>query len=548
MAACRSASRAAMLASFRATGERTATTVVATLRSRSLHSTARAVRSVGTVCAVPATIAFGTNAYASARCDEAVAVTPPIIEPPVAMTASQAAKQNTFAKLKSRRWWRRVLRAARRAGYILLISSPLVVAVPAMWFFGDRWPDLEDKVWDYLARIIEKSGPTFIKLAQWAATREDLFPVKVTAKFARLQDRNNPHSWADTEASISSNLGSDWRSKLVSVIEEPIGSGCIAQVHEAEYVVPGTGKRTKVAVKVLHPGVLDLVEADMDLLKWFVSSIELIPRIKYLSLGPLVDEFRALLTEQLDMTTEALNLKKLRDDFEGHEHVFFPEPFFATRDILIEQFIDGIPIRTFMTRDTKETHTEAETLYRLKLSKIGMDAVFSMVFMNNFVHADLHPGNLLVTKAPGEDRPQIAILDAGMAVELDRSNHSKMIDICLAFFRSEGYKAGKLMCDGQSNLSNEAVHLFCQEIEALVKESHNTTFFDKFGTYVTDICGMACSHRVKLNEQFVTMAMAIKVLEGIALNLNPELELCNEAIPVLLKAQLKSAMPGFYRR
>mmetsp|Transcript_17188 Transcript_17188/g.31196 ORF Transcript_17188/g.31196 Transcript_17188/m.31196 type:complete len:178 (+) Transcript_17188:111-644(+) len=177
-----------------------------------------------------------------------------------------------------------------------------------------------------------------------------------------------------------------------------------------------------------------------------------------------------------------------------------------------------------------------------------MDAVFSMVFMNNFVHADLHPGNLLVTKAPGEDRPQIAILDAGMAVELDRSNHSKMIDICLAFFRSEGYKAGKLMCDGQSNLSNEAVHLFCQEIEALVKESHNTTFFDKFGTYVTDICGMACSHRVKLNEQFVTMAMAIKVLEGIALNLNPELELCNEAIPVLLKAQLKSAMPGFYRR
>ena len=76
------------------------------------------------------------------------------------------------------------------------------------------------------------------------------------------------------------------------------------QVHEAEYVVPATGKSTKVAVKVLHPGVLELVEADMDLLKWFVSSLEVIPRVKYLSLGPLVDEFRALLTEQLDMNTE----------------------------------------------------------------------------------------------------------------------------------------------------------------------------------------------------------------------------------------------------
>mmetsp|Transcript_86953 Transcript_86953/g.246477 ORF Transcript_86953/g.246477 Transcript_86953/m.246477 type:complete len:146 (-) Transcript_86953:1062-1499(-) len=91
----------------------------------------------------------------------------------------------------------------------------------------------------------------------------------------------------------------------------------------------------------------------MDLLKWFVSSLEVIPRVKYLSLGPLVDEFRALLTEQLDMNTEALNLKKLREDFQGHKHVFFPEPFYSTSDILIEQFIDGIPIRTFMTRDTK---------------------------------------------------------------------------------------------------------------------------------------------------------------------------------------------------
>jgi len=426
-----------MLASLRSTGERAAATAIGSIRSASTSSGVRMARSVGTVCAVPATVAFGANAYAAARCDAAAAVTPPLVQPPppVMETASQSAKKNTLAKLKSKRWWRRLIRAAKRAGYILLISSPLIVAVPAMWLFGDRWPELEDKVWDYLAQIIEKSGPTFIKLAQWAATREDLFPVKVTAKFARLQDRNNPHSWEETEAAIVANLGADWRKKLTSVTEKPIGSGCIAQVHEAEYVVPATGKSTKVAVKVLHPGVLELVEADMDLLKWFVSSLEVIPRVKYLSLGPLVDEFRALLTEQLDMNTEALNLKKLREDFQGHKHVFFPEPFYSTSDILIEQFIDGIPIRTFMTRDTKEKHTEAETDQRLKLSKIGMDAVFSMVFMNNFVHADLHPGNLLVTTAPGEDRPQIAILDAGMAVQLEPTNHVKLLGILMAFVK-----------------------------------------------------------------------------------------------------------------
>mmetsp|Transcript_86949 Transcript_86949/g.246456 ORF Transcript_86949/g.246456 Transcript_86949/m.246456 type:complete len:104 (-) Transcript_86949:430-741(-) len=77
----------------------------------------------------------------------------------------------------------------------------------------------------------------------------------------------------------------------------------------------------------------------------------------------------------------------------------------------------------------------------------------------------------------------------GMAVELDRNNHSKMIDICLAFFKSEGYKAGKLMCDGQTNLSTEAVHLFCKDIEELVKVRFKLPKFLNFTSYTFDTRG-----------------------------------------------------------
>lgn len=412
----------------------------------------------------------------------------------------------------------------------------MLVLVPLARYGADEDGSKRARLYRYLERFIEKGGPTFIKLAQWASTREDLFPVAFTKQFAHLQDRNHPHAWAHTEAVMASNFGPDWRSVFPSMERESIGSGCIAQVYRGSYRDPKTGEVRPVAVKVLHPGVLDMVEADMDLIRFFTAWLEQFPRMKYLSIGELVEEFYGLLTEQLDMRVEHRNLATLRRQFQDNKDVTFPEPFVATRDVLAMTFIDGVPIRHFVKQgeDAETIETAESRDIRLKLSKIGMDTVFHMVFMNNFVHADLHPGNLLVT-ATGE-KTQIAILDAGMAVELPETSHAMMLDILLAFFQSKGYRAGELMVAGGADEVCDA-DAFCSGVEKLVERSHESPFFEKFGSYVTEICGMACTHRVKLNEQYVTMAMAIKVLEGLALSLNPEISLCDSAIPILMRAQ-----------
>ena len=112
---------------------------------------------------------------------------------------------------------------------------------------------------------------------------------------------------------------------------------------------------------------------------------------------------------------------------------------------------------------------------------------------------------------------KVAILDAGMAVSLPPEDHKQMVEIALAMVRSDGKTAGRLMSQGHrckvvgEAEAKAAQEAFVQGVNRMVEESHSSPLFQKFGKYVGDICGLACNNEVKLNEQFVTMATAIKV-------------------------------------
>ena len=117
---------------------------------------------------------------------------------------------------------------------------------------------------------------------------------------------------------------------------------------------------------------------------------------------------------------------------------------------------------------------------------------------------------------------QVAILDAGMAVSLPPEDHKRMVDIMLALMRSDGRTAGKLIYEGHrgkaaADKALDAQERFISGMSDIVDESHKSPFFQKFGKYTADICGLACNNEVKLNEQFVTMAMAIKVRKAMTI-------------------------------
>jgi predicted unusual protein kinase regulating ubiquinone biosynthesis (AarF/ABC1/UbiB family) len=153
--------------------------------------------------------------------------------------------------------------------------------------------------------------------------------------------------------------------------------------------------------------------------------------------------------------------------------------------------------------------------------------------------ADLHPGNVLVTP----DR-KLVLLDVGIVLEHGREDHRMLSDVLAAFIRCEGRIAGRRMIDdSNSRLRVTGDHaleeeLFIDKIEELTIEAKGKAYLmEKLGTYITIICNAAAQHHVMLNQTFISAALAVKVQEGIALALDPEVEIWRVAIPLILEGE-----------
>jgi aarF domain-containing kinase len=171
----------------------------------------------------------------------------------------------------------------------------------------------------------------------------------------------------------------------------PIGSGCVAQVYKARlqqsHGLHPAG--TAVAVKVQHPHILEKVCLDFYLMNKFASLLEYIPylNLDYLSMKDSVDQFRDIMLPQLDLRVEAHNLRRFRRDFAGETQIAFPEPLseLTSREVLVEKFVEGEPMLNFVMKED-ESHSKKD---REELARVGLEAVMKMIFLHDFVHADL---------------------------------------------------------------------------------------------------------------------------------------------------------------
>ena len=278
--------------------------------------------------------------------------------------------------------------------YLCLLFSPLVAAWPLRGYkrFEEPW-------WSYCVFATESAGALVIKLAQWASSRPDLFGEEVCERFKFLQDNTRPHGWAATQQALDASLGAGWSDGL-QLERTPIGSGCIAQVYRGS-VREGDAARDdqtrQVAVKVIHPGVREVIENDMALLRALGGALQSLPRLRWLNPKGMVDEVSKMLLMQLDLRVEAANLATFRRNFAtdgAPPEVIFPEPLpgYVSADVLVESFVEGVPFLTW-ARAQKDDEAKHQVCNR------GIDAVIKMLFLDNFVHGDLHPGNIFVTPA-----------------------------------------------------------------------------------------------------------------------------------------------------
>ncbi|XP_024137012.1 uncharacterized aarF domain-containing protein kinase 2 [Oryzias melastigma] len=512
------------------------------------------------------------------------------------------------------------LRLSLRALILLLKFGPLLLFSPLTLLSSrcaDRW--LDALLW-----VTETSGPTFIKLGQWASTRRDIFPPEFCERFSRLHVKVRPHSWAHTKQCLRRAFGENWRRVLVFESKEPVGSGCVAQVYRGwarvdqvedpafqslvdemekedllgAWEIPGLGgmvgtlqkvwkgneeanvsdelhedsstekeRLMPVAIKVVHPGVRRQVEIDLLLMKSASWLIQCLPGLKWLSMCEVVQEFEKLMTKQIDLRCEAKNIEHFLENFRDVDHVKFPTPLrpFVTRNILVETFEESEPISKYLSSDVPKE-------VKQRIARMGVDTLLKMIFVDNFVHGDLHPGNILVQcRAPltassdgsglsGEHhgkttltdlldtvvvsvRPdpcplQLVLLDAGIVAQLSDHDLANFKAVFTAVVLRQGEQVAELILHHARASECQDVPLFKKEMAELVDHAlSNTLALGKIqvADLLSRVFGLLIKHKVKLESNFASIVFAIMVLEGLGRSLDPNLDILDLAKPLLLK-------------
>lgn len=497
------------------------------------------------------------------------------------------------------------------------IFVPVILAVPVIWLGRrkDRDGARMGTLWWYgfLVRAMELAGPAFIKLGQWAASRSDIFPNELCEIMSKLHADAPAHSLHATKRIVRAAFdGRAFEEIFEEFDEKPLGVGAIAQVYRAklkpDLAVPGdvdvlependlrhnvrrnvdnvfkySPKRVPssyVAVKVLHPGVERTVRRDLRIMHFFASVLNTIPTIEWLSLPDEVEQFGEMMKLQLDLRIEAANLSRFRKNFKDRSTAWFPYPYaeFSTRNVLVEEWAQGIPLADFITN--------GGGVFQTDIASEGLDAFLRMLLLDNFVHADLHPGNIMVrfyeadrptlslrrkteqhpeeqpdvteqvlsrlrpfrhdkqlwnaelTKLDREGfRPQLIFIDTGLVTELNATNRQNFLDLFRAVAEFDGYKAGHLMCERcrqpDAVLDKEVFALKMQHLVLGVKSRTLALGNVKIGDILQDVLSMVRQHHVRLEGDFVNVVISILLLEGIGRTLNPDVDLLSSSLPIL---------------
>jgi ABC1 atypical kinase-like domain len=276
----------------------------------------------------------------------------------------------SVGQTKFQRFWM----AAKRLTNLTILATPMMVLVP-LSYVSQR---AHVAAWNYALWGIEQAGPTWIKLMQWASTRQDLFSPEFCQHFGKLRDETEGHSWEETKQILEAELGEKGL-KALKIEKEPIGSGCIAQVYQGRLLEPALHypKGTELAIKVQHPGIWSKVCVDFYIFHKVAKFLEELPYLglEYLSLVDSIRQFRDVMIPQLDLTIESSHLQRFNKNFASNDQITFPRPLeeLTTNKVLVETFSDGKPIIEY----TKEGTPKPE---REQLAKLGLEMTLQMIF------------------------------------------------------------------------------------------------------------------------------------------------------------------------
>ena len=381
-----------------------------------------------------------------------------------------------------------------------------------------------------IREALERLGPIFVKFGQVLSTRRDLLPVDIADELARLQDRVPPFSSDVAMASIERAFNRKVDDIFVSFDRQPIASASIAQVHFA-VLKDRTGQHREVAVKVLRPDMLSVIDKDLSLMRMMAGWVEGLSNDgKRLKPREVVAEFDKYLHDELDLVREASSAAQLRRNMDGLDLVLIPEMFwdYCATEVIVMERMKGIPIS--QVERLREAGVDIP-----KLARDGVTIFFTQVFRDGFFHADMHPGNIQVSIAP-ETFGRYISLDFGIVGTLTEVDKEYLAQNFTAFFRRDYKRVAELHIE--SGWVPAATRV--DELESAIR-SVCEPYFDRplkeisLGLVLMRLFQTSRRFQVEIQPQLVLLQKTLLNIEGLGRELDPELDLWNTAKPFLEK-------------
>jgi ubiquinone biosynthesis protein len=391
---------------------------------------------------------------------------------------------------------------------------------PSTWFRREARRSRGER----LRLALEELGPIFMKFGQTLSTRRDLLPRDIADELEKLQDRVPPFSNAAARAIVEAAYERPATDVFARFDEAPLAAATIAQVHGAQLK---DGK--EVVVKIVRPGIRELIERDVEVLytlaelanRYWRDAPRLRPR-------ELVREYEKTILDELDLKREAGNAAQLRRNFVGSRLLYVPEVYwdYTRNNVMVMERVQGVLIN-----DVAELQRRGANIQRL--AENGVEIFFTQAFRHNFFHADMHPGNIFVL-LDDPQQPRYAAVDFGIVGTLAPRDQHYLAENFLAFFEHDYHRIARLHIDSGWIPSHVRVDELESAVRTVCEPIANKPLREiSFGQVLISLFEAAQRFDAQMQPQLMLIQKTLLQIEGVGRQLYPDLDLWKTAQPLL---------------
>jgi ubiquinone biosynthesis protein len=375
-----------------------------------------------------------------------------------------------------------------------------------------------------LRLAMEELGPIYIKFGQLLSTRRDFLDADLADALQSLQDNVPPFKSPSVETLIAESLGMQVTEIFSALESEPFASASVAQVHKATL---HSGE--EVVVKILRPGIEATVRADISMLKWLARQVETRTAIgKRLHLQEVVGDYEKVILNELDLRSEGANGSQLRRNFENSPELYVPKVYwdYTSSNVLVMERIHGIPV-------TNITELNRAGINLKNLAETGVNIFFTQVFEHNFFHADMHPGNIFVSREH-KDKPQYIAIDCAIIGSLSDGDQEYLAKNLLAIFKRDYRRVAELHVECGWVPRTTKVNEFESAMRSVCEPIFEKPLKDiSFAHLLVQLFRTAGRFDMEVQPSLVLLQKTLLNIEGLGRQLYPELDLWQTALPYL---------------